>query len=50
MVSNHPDGHGDLVSELSGPLPLQVICDMMGIPEADHQQIFPLDQHHPRLR
>jgi cytochrome P450 len=30
----------DLVSELSGPIPLQVICDMMGIPETDHHQIF----------
>lgn len=40
MVAKHPDGNGELVSELSGPLPLQVICDMMGIPEADHQMIF----------
>lgn len=40
MIANHPDGNGELVSELSGPLPLQVICDMMGIPEADHQMIF----------
>ncbi|CAM4091388.1 Putative cytochrome P450 124 [Mycobacterium basiliense] len=40
MVENHPDGHADLVSELAGPLPLQIICDMMGVPEEDHQQIF----------
>ncbi len=40
LIANHPDGNGELVTELSGPLPLQVICDMMGIPEADHQQIF----------
>lgn len=40
MIANHPDGKGELVTELSGPLPLQVICDMMGIPEDDHQQIF----------
>ena len=40
MVANHPDGKGEIVAELAGPLPLQIICDMMGIPEEDHQQIF----------
>ena len=40
MVAAHPDGHGELVSELAGPLPLKVICDMMGIPEQHHDQIF----------
>ncbi|BAV41109.1 cytochrome P450 [Mycobacterium ulcerans] len=40
MIENHPDGQADLVSELAGPLPLQIICDMMGIPEEDHEQIF----------
>ncbi|MGV0836426.1 cytochrome P450 [Mycolicibacterium thermoresistibile] len=40
MVSDHPDGNADLVAAFAGPLPLQIICDMMGIPEADHQQIF----------
>lgn len=40
MIARHPDGHGELVAELSGPLPLQVICDMMGIPDQDHQQVF----------
>jgi methyl-branched lipid omega-hydroxylase len=40
MISRHPDGAGEVVSELAGPLPLQVICDMMGIPEQDHQRIF----------
>jgi cytochrome P450 len=40
MVTDHPDGHGDLVADLAGPLPLQVICDMMGIPEEDHDKIF----------
>jgi len=40
LIENHPDGNGELVTELSGPLPLQVICDMMGIPEEDHHQIF----------
>ena len=40
LVTNHPDGKAELVTELSGPLPLQIICDMMGIPESDHHQIF----------
>jgi cytochrome P450 len=40
MLAKHPDGNAELVSELSGPLPLQVICDMMGIPEDDHERIF----------
>jgi len=40
LVANHPDGNAELVAEVSGPLPLQVICDMMGIPESDHDQIF----------
>ena len=40
MIANRPDGEADLVSELAGSLPLQVICDMMGIPEEDHQRVF----------
>ena len=40
LIADHPNGEADLVSGLAGPLPLQVICDMMGIPEADHQRIF----------
>ena len=40
LIANHPKGEADLVSELAGPLPLQVICDMMGIPEEDHERVF----------
>ena len=32
MIANHPDGKGEVVAELAGPLPLQVICDMIGDP------------------
>ncbi|HEY6575338.1 MAG TPA: cytochrome P450, partial [Mycobacterium sp.] len=40
MVADHPDGKADFVESLSGPLPLQIICDMMGIPEADEPKVF----------
>ena len=40
MVADHPDGKAELVTEFSGLFPLQIICDMMGIPEEDHQKIF----------
>ena len=40
MIDDHPDGSADLVAALAGPLPLQIICDMMGIPDADHQKVF----------
>ncbi len=40
LVADHPDGSAELVSGLAGPLPVQVICDMMGIPDEDHRQIF----------
>jgi cytochrome P450 len=40
MVRDHPDGEGEVVASLAGPLPLQIICDMMGIPEEDHERVF----------
>jgi cytochrome P450 len=30
----------DFVSEIAAALPLQIICDMMGIPREDNQQLF----------
>ena len=40
MVANHHDAQADFVAEASGLLPLQVICDMMGIPEEDEAKVF----------
>ena len=37
-----PKGACDFVEEIAAPLPLQIICDMMGIPSADHRRIFEL--------
>src|SRR5207237_1376666 len=35
-------GTCDFVGEVAAALPLRIICDMMGIPEADHRRIFEL--------
>ena len=40
MIADHPDGQADFVAEVSGLLPLQVICDMMGIPEEHEAKVF----------
>jgi cytochrome P450 len=40
MLTDNPDGRGEIVADLAGPLPLQIICDLMGIPEQDHERIF----------
>jgi methyl-branched lipid omega-hydroxylase len=37
-----PLGECDFVSEIAAALPLQIICDMLGIPRADHQRLFEL--------
>ncbi len=37
-----PRGECDLVPDVAGALPLQVICDMMGIPAEEHRWIFDL--------
>jgi methyl-branched lipid omega-hydroxylase len=33
-------GSGDFVSDVAAPLPLAVICDMMGIPEGDRNDVY----------
>jgi cytochrome P450 len=40
MVHAHPDCAADFVTAVAGPLPLQIICDMMGIPEEDEEKVF----------
>jgi cytochrome P450 len=37
-----PRGECDFVAEFAAALPLQIICDMMGIPRSDTQHIFEL--------
>jgi hypothetical protein len=37
-----PAGECDFVQEIAAPLPLKIICDMMGIPEADNRRMFEL--------
>jgi cytochrome P450 len=37
-----PMGECDFVSEIAAALPLQIICDMMGIPRTDTKHIFEL--------
>jgi methyl-branched lipid omega-hydroxylase len=40
LVANHRDAQADFVAEASSLLPLQVICDMMGIPTEDEAKVF----------
>ena len=35
-----PTASCDFVENVAAPLPLQIICEMMGIPEADEKQVF----------
>ena len=40
MSERHPDGRCDVVREIAAPLPLQIICSMMGIPPEDEEKVF----------
>ena len=40
MVDRHPEGECDFVRAIAATLPLQVICDMVGIPSEDETQIL----------
>jgi methyl-branched lipid omega-hydroxylase len=39
-LEQHPDGQCDFVEAFAAPLPLQIICEMMGIPAEDEARIF----------
>src|SRR5262249_54734865 len=39
-LEEHPDGRCDFVQAFAAPLPLQIICGMMGIPPEDEARIF----------
>lgn len=38
-------GGGDWVSVVAAPIPIGVICDLMGVPEADHAYMVELSDH-----
>ncbi len=40
LIEKFPGRECDFVSEVAAPMPLQIICEMMGIPEDDEAQIF----------
>ena len=39
-IEQHPDGNCDFVEAFAAPLPLQIICEMMGIPREDEARVF----------
>jgi cytochrome P450 len=42
LMEQHPEGECDAVEGIAGPLPLRVICRMMGIPVEDEPRVFRL--------
>ena len=40
LLEQFPDGECDFVEQVAAPLPLQIICEMMGIPAEDEAQVF----------
>ncbi|HVE19578.1 MAG TPA: cytochrome P450, partial [Ilumatobacteraceae bacterium] len=40
LLEQFPDGECDFVEQIAAPLPLQIICEMMGIPPEDEARIF----------
>ncbi len=40
LIERFPERTCDFVKEVAAPLPLEVICEMVGIPAADQEQVF----------
>jgi cytochrome P450 len=40
LLAEFPEREADFVTEIAAPLPLQIICEMMGIPPEDEAQMF----------
>ncbi|MGD9795028.1 MAG: cytochrome P450 [Acidimicrobiia bacterium] len=40
LLADHLDGRCDFVTEVAAQLPLEIICQMMGIPTSDVERIF----------
>ena len=40
LLEQHADDEFDFVEKLAAPFPLEIICDMMGIPQEDAKQIL----------
>jgi cytochrome P450 len=40
LLEDHPDRRCDFVEAIAAELPLEIICEMMGIPPDDVQQVF----------
>jgi cytochrome P450 len=40
LLDDHPDRECDFVEHVAAALPLEIICDMMGIPPEDYGKIF----------
>jgi cytochrome P450 len=40
LLAEFPEREADFVTEVAAPLPLQIICEMMGIPPEDEAQMF----------
>ncbi len=50
LEADFPDKHCDFVEHVAAALPLEIICDMMGIPADGLLEDLPVDEHDPRSR